>query len=225
MSVKDIIKKSVLESFSFNQSITLQTILQISMALIVSFLMGLLIYAIYRKFFCGVVFCRTFGITLIGMTVLTSMVTLAISTNVVISLGMVGALSIVRFRTAVKDPIDLLYLFWAVSTGITVGANMYILSAAGALIMVFMLWLICRRQDTRRAFMLIVSYNGSAEEIEKLLCETPHTLKSKTMRAEISEAVYDITIKRGNDAFTENLRALANVNNVTLVEYNGEYHA
>ena len=111
MSVKDMIKKSVLESGAF----TNYDVPGILTALAAALLLGALIYLVFRKIYAGVVFSRTFAVTLVGMTVLTCMVTLAISTNVVISLGMVGALSIVRFRTAIKDPMDLLYLFWAIT--------------------------------------------------------------------------------------------------------------
>lgn len=109
------------------------------LALALSLLMGCLIYAVYRRFYAGVIYSRSFAVTLVGMTVLTCMVTLAISTNIVISLGMVGALSIVRFRTAVKDPMDLLYLFWAITTGITMGAGMYMLAFCAALVVIVML--------------------------------------------------------------------------------------
>lgn len=125
MSVKDMIKKSVLESGVFDQ----YNISSILVALVAALALGILIFLVYRRFYTGVIYSRTFAVTLVGMTVLTCMVTLAISTNVVISLGMVGALSIVRFRTAVKDPMDLLYLFWAITTGITSGAGMYVLGA------------------------------------------------------------------------------------------------
>lgn len=110
MSVKDTIKKSVLESGTFAQ----YDMLKIMLAMTIALLMGCLIYMVYKKFYSGVVFSRSFAVTLVGMCVLTCMVTLAISTNIVISLGMVGALSIVRYRTAVKDPMDLLYLFWSI---------------------------------------------------------------------------------------------------------------
>ena len=109
MSIKDVIKKSVLESEMYNQAISLSTILTMTADLLLALVMGLLIYAVYKKFYKGVVFSRNYAITLVGMTVLTSMVTLAISTNIVISLGMVGALSIVRYRTAIKEPLDLMY--------------------------------------------------------------------------------------------------------------------
>ena len=135
MSVKDMIKKSVLESGVFDQ----YNISSILVALAAALALGILIFLVYRRFYTGVIYSRTFAVTLVGMTVLTCMVTLAISTNVVISLGMVGALSIVRFRTAVKDPMDLLYLFWAITTGITSGAGRYVLALIAAAIMILMI--------------------------------------------------------------------------------------
>lgn len=117
MSTKDFIKKSVLNTF------TQYDAPKLALALLTALALGILIYLVYRQFYTGVVYSRSFAVTLVGMCVLTCMVTLAISTNVVISLGMVGALSIVRFRTAVKDPLDLLYLFWSITTGITAGAR------------------------------------------------------------------------------------------------------
>lgn len=111
MNFKDAIKKSVLNSFVYGQTLNAETVFSILLNMLLSLVIGMLIYYIYRKYFQGVVFSRSFSITLVGMTVLSCMVTLAISTNIVISLGMVGALSIVRYRTAVKEPLDLLYLF------------------------------------------------------------------------------------------------------------------
>ena len=117
MSTRDVIKKSVLGAFTTG-ALGQTDLPRLLGALSAALLMGCLIFAVYRQFYQGVVFSRGFALTLVGMTVLTCMVTLAISTNIVISLGMVGALSIVRFRTAIKDPMDLLYLFWAITTGI-----------------------------------------------------------------------------------------------------------
>ena len=108
-------------------------------ALAVALILGSVIYLVYQKFYVGVIFSRSFAVTLVGMTVLTCMVTLAISSNIVISLGMVGALSIVRFRTAIKDPMDLLYLFWAITSGITAGAGMYALTLLTAVIIILMI--------------------------------------------------------------------------------------
>ena len=140
MSVQDMIKKSVLESGMFSQ----YDIPKILAALAVALILGSVIYLVYQKFYVGVIFSRSFAVTLVGMTVLTCMVTLAISSNIVISLGMVGALSIVRFRTAIKDPMDLLYLFWAITSGITAGAGMYALTLLTAVIIILMITLFVR---------------------------------------------------------------------------------
>lgn len=122
--------------------------------------MGILIYYVYKRFFTGVVYSRSFAVTLVDMCVLTCMVTLAISTNVVISLGMVGALSIVRYRTAVKDPLDLLYLFWAITTGITAGAGMYALVGLTAVVIVVMIAGFASHQDKARVYMMVIHYTA-----------------------------------------------------------------
>ena len=139
MSVQDFIKKSILESGAFDGA----SLTNIFLSLTVAVMMGAVIYLVYSKFYVGVIYSRSFAVTLVGMTVLTAMVTLAISTNIVISLGMVGALSIVRFRTAVKDPLDVLDLFWAITTGITAGARMYLLVLITAVVMVLMIMIFC----------------------------------------------------------------------------------
>ncbi len=137
MSIKDVIK--TLFSNLSEVHILLPVFRTMIIALAVALIFGLLICLIYNKFYRGVVYNRSFAVTLVGMCVMTAMVTLAISTNVVISLGMVGALSIVRYRTAVKEPLDLLYLFWAITTGIACGAQMYVLAVIAGVIMTLVL--------------------------------------------------------------------------------------
>lgn len=149
MSTRDFFKNSVLEAFGQVDPA------KIGLSLFVALAMGILIYYVYKRFFTGVVYSRSFAVTLVGMCVLTCMVTLAISTNVVISLGMVGALSIVRYRTAVKDPLDLLYLFWAITTGITAGAGMYALVALTAVVIVVMIAGFASHQDKARVYMMV----------------------------------------------------------------------
>lgn len=147
MSVNDMIKKSVLNSFSqYN-------VPKMALALLVALLVGIVIYCVYRRFYTGVVYSRSFAVTLVGMCVLTCMVTLAISTNIAISLGMVGALSIVRYRTAVNDPMDLLYLFWAITSGIAAGAGMYLLVVVAGAVMIGMLALFYSHQDKGRVYI------------------------------------------------------------------------
>lgn len=183
MSTKDFIKKSVLENF------TQYSTPKLWVALLAALLMGVVIYLVYRRFYTGVVFSRSFAVTLVGMSVLTCMVTLAISTNVVISLGMVGALSIVRFRTAVKDPMDLLYLFWSITTGITTGAGMYLLALTAAVVMILMLLLFYHWQERGRVYIAVIHYTGqrAGDDIVRAFGRNKYVVKSKTMRGDTVE--------------------------------------
>lgn len=222
MSVKDMIKKSVLESGVFDQ----YNISSILIALVAALALGILIFLVYRRFYTGVIYSRTFAVTLVGMTVLTCMVTLAISTNVVISLGMVGALSIVRFRTAVKDPMDLLYLFWAITTGITSGAGMYVLALIAAAIMILMIILFYSRQQRGKIYIAVIHYSGdeAGDEVIRCFGKRKYFIKSKTMRKEKTEMAVEIFCKQADMDFMEKIRAIEHVDDVTLIQYNGEYH-
>lgn len=222
MSVKDMIKKSVLESGVFDQ----YNISSILVALVAALALGILIFLVYRRFYTGVIYSRTFAVTLVGMTVLTCMVTLAISTNVVISLGMVGALSIVRFRTAVKDPMDLLYLFWAITTGITSGAGMYMLALIAAAIMILMIILFYSRQQRGKIYIAVIHYSGdeAGDEVIRCFGKRKYFIKSKTMRKEKTEMAVEIFCKQADMDFMEKIRAIEHVDDVTLIQYNGEYH-
>lgn len=222
MSVKDMIKKSVLESGVFDQ----YNISSILVALVAALALGILIFLVYRRFYTGVIYSRTFAVTLVGMTVLTCMVTLAISTNVVISLGMVGALSIVRFRTAVKDPMDLLYLFWAITTGITSGAGMYVLALIAAAIMILMIILFYSRQQRGKIYIAVIHYSGdeAGDEVIRCFGKRKYFIKSKTMRKEKTEMAVEIFCKQADMDFMEKVRAIEHVDDVTLIQYNGEYH-
>ena len=231
MSAKAIIKRSILESDMYNQSISLSTLMTIVFDMAVAIIIGILIYEVYKKYYNGVVYSRTFAYTLIGMTVLTCMVTLAISTNIVISLGMVGALSIVRYRTAVKEPLDIMYLFWAITMGITVGASMYLLAAVGMLAIVMVM---NRKQERSVCYMMILHIEaaGGSEEIEKtekkameLLKGTINRVRSKVSRETDTEIVMEIEADQKDLAVTEKIREVPGVKDVTLVSYNGEYHS
>ena len=222
MNIRDFIKNSVLESGAFTQYNLAETAVALSAAL----LLGCLIYLVYRKFYQGVIYSRSFAVTLVGMTVLTCMVTLAISTNIVISLGMVGALSIVRYRTAVKDPMDLLYLFWAITRGITAGAAMYALALTAAAIMIIMLWLFYTRKQRGRIYVAVIRYEGdkTGDEVIRAMGKTKYVIKSKTMRGEKTEMALEVFCKDSNLFFAEQIRNIDGVSDVTLIQYNGEYH-
>lgn len=222
MSVQDVIKKSVLESGVFDKF----DVPGILTALAIALLLGGVIYLVYRKFYVGVIFSRSFAITLVGMTVLTCMVTLAISTNIVISLGMVGALSIVRYRTAVKDPMDLLYLFWSITSGIASGAGMYVLVIVAGLVMIVMLALFYSHQDKGRVYIAVIHYVGDmvGDEITRAFGRTKFFVKSKTMRSERTEMAVEVFCDDKDMTFAERIRAIDGVEDVTLIQYNGEYH-
>ncbi len=226
MNIKDYFKKSVWESFTGSQALTTDLIVQIAVSMIIALVLGLLIYKIYQIYFGGVVFSRSFATTLVGMTVLSCMLTLAISTNIVISLGMVGALSIVRYRTAIKDPMDLLYLFWAISVGITTGASMHLLAASGSLVMILLIHTLYHCQKKGMIYIMIVHYSGerTGDEVIRNLKKIKYQLKSKTFRQEFTEMTLEVFCKSDNTLFLEKIRDIENVKDVTLIQYNGEYH-
>lgn len=220
MSVQDVIKNSFLKQMG---SYDLKSIV-ISLAAAV--LLGIFIYFVYKTFYAGVIFSRSFAVTLIGMCVLTCMVTLAISTNVVISLGMVGALSIVRFRTAIKDPLDLLYLFWSITVGITTGAEMYGLALCSSVVMAVMIAVFYHHQEKGRVYIMVVHYGAPIREkdIVRALSGHRYRLKSQTMRGEQTELAAEVMVKNEDTGFAERLRGMEGIKDVTLIQYNGEYH-
>jgi len=199
---------------------------QIAYALVVAVLIGCFIYMIYSRYYAGVIYSRSFAVTLVGMCVLTCMVTLAISTNVVLSLGMVGALSIVRYRTAIKDPIDLLYLFWAITTGITTGAQMYALALVSAIVMTLVIYIFYHHQRRGEVYVVVIHYEGDGvgDEIIKAFGNLKYFVKSKTMRKDKVEMAVEVYIKNHNLFIEEKLNKIEGVSDVTLIQYNGEYH-
>lgn len=222
MSVQDFIKKSILQSDNY----ATQSPFRIVIVLLLALLIGAFIYKVYQYFFTGVIYSRSFAMTLVGMTLLTSMVTLAISSNIVISLGMVGALSIVRYRTAVKDPMDLLYLFWAITSGITVGAGMYVLAVVTSLVILLMLIVFSRLQETGKVYIAVVHYDGehTGDKVIQELGRIKHFIKSETMRKDSVEMAIEVFVKNNDLTFVENIKSIEGVKDLTLIQYNGEYH-
>lgn len=223
MSVKDVIKKSILSSDVYST----YDIGKIAISLFIALLLGILIYLVYKRFYAGVVFSKSFAITLIGMCVLTCMVTLAISTNIVISLGMVGALSIVRYRTAIKDPLDLLYLFWSITTGITAGAGMYALTLLAAFIIIIMIAIFYAKSSNNKIYIAVIHYVGdeTGDNVLRAFGKMKYYIKSKTMRGDSTELAVEVNVKGDDFFFEEKIRSLENVKDVTLIQYNGEYNA
>ena len=161
------------------------------------------------------------------MTVLTCMVTLAISSNIVISLGMVGALSIVRFRTAIKDPMDLLYLFWAITSGITAGAGMYALTLLTAVIIILMITLFYHKQQNGRIYIAVIHYQGTQAGDEIIRCFWKKKIFRKNQKLcamKKTEMAVEIYCRQNDMEFMEKIRDIGGVEDVTLIQYNGEYH-
>jgi len=204
----------------------LTTLLPLMMALVGSCLMGWLIYYVYGKAFRGVVFNQRFAITLAVMTVLSAMITLAISSNIALSLGMVGALSIIRYRTSIKDPLDILYLFWSVGTGITIGAKQFFLASMGAAVVILMLYFIDKKAHDSKVYILLVHYSGKEldDELRRILRRWHYQIKSKTVRQKDTELAIEIGVKNDNLAFLPEIKGLPKVQDVSLIQYDGEYH-
>ncbi len=216
----------ILGFFNFDLAGALVILGPIFLALLVSFALGTVIHYVYQRSFRGVVYNQAFSVSLAVLTILTAMITLAISSNIALSLGMVGALSIVRYRTAIKDPADLIFLFWAVGTGITIGAKLHYLAIVGALVVILMLMTIGRKTIASDIFILIVHYTGEdiGDELRRILHGKRFQIKSKTIRKDCVELAVEIEVKNANTAFMDIIKNLATVTDVSLIQFAGEYN-
>ena len=187
-------------------------------------LCGVIIYLVYRFFYRGIVYSDNFNILLIMITVITAFIIMTISANIVLSLGMVGALSIVRFRSAVKDPLDIGFLFWGIAAGLTCGAGLYFVALVGTVIIavIYIILHFCKRE--KKNYLLIIRYSNQAEEqVNALLNAMKYKLKSKTLSGEETELTVEIKIVRNDTTDAARFRTVNGVETVTLLEYNGEY--
>ena len=221
MTFNDIFKSSFLESITeFSAVDTL-------IAMVAALVIGMFIFVVYKKTFNSVMYSTGFAMTLVGMTMVTTLVILAVTSNVVLSLGMVGALSIVRFRAAIKEPMEIVYLFWAVAAGIVIGAGMLPLAVIGSAIIGVILILFANKKVHDNPYLLIL--NCQAENAENaalsLMKEAvkKYAVKSKTVNAQEIEFTAEIRMKDGETAFVNRLNEIQGVENATLVSYNGEY--
>lgn len=215
---------------SFLDKVTAFSLLDTVIALGLAFALGLFIVLVYKKTFRGVMYSSTFAVSLMFMTLITTLIIMAISSNVILSLGMVGALSIVRFRAAIKDPIDIAFLFWAISSGIVLGAGLIPLAVVGSLFIGVVMLVFMNRKSTDNPYLLII--NCQDDESEELVMShvgekvKKHVIKSKTA-AEGSgiELTVEIRLKDMSTKFVNEIRQIAGVRNAVLVSYNGEYMA
>ena len=221
MSFNDIFKSSFLEN------VTAVSITDMALALVLSFCLGLFIFFVYKKTYAGVMFSQAFGGTLIALSMITTMVILAVTSNVVLSLGMVGALSIVRFRTAIKEPMDIAFLFWAIAGGIVLASGMIPLAIIGSIIIGIIMIVFCNRKSSQKPFIAVVSCdNGETEKkVADYLKQNADkvTVKSKSAQKSSIELTYEVTLKNNDTDFITKLSEMDGVGSAVLVSYNGDY--
>ena len=221
MTFSDVFKSSFLSNI--NSFSTLDVLLALGLA----FVIGLFIFLIYKKTYQGVMYSDSFGVSLIAMSMITSLVIIAVTSNVVLSLGMVGALSIVRFRTAIKEPMDIAFLFWAIAVGIVLGAGLLPLAIIGSVIIGIIIVVFSTRKIGDTPYILVVSCEN--EETESAAYELikedakKSLLKSKSVNKLGIELTYEVRIKDDNTGFVNKVSVVEGVTNAVLVSYNGEY--
>ncbi|MGE7912976.1 DUF4956 domain-containing protein [Lysinibacillus xylanilyticus] len=220
LTFENIIKKSVLALDSFASF----SYIEIIIGLLCSFGIGMFIYWVYKRYFRGVVYSYNYNVSFVLMTMITTLIIMTISTNIVLSLGMVGALSIVRFRTAVKDPLDIVYMFWAIAAGIAIGAQMYPLAIMGSLAFGATLAWLSKKKVRGETYLLILQHNEEAgDEVRKTLQKLNTKLKSKTIRNAFIELTVEIRLVDDNTAFMNTLNKIEGVHSCSLVNYTGDY--
>ena len=217
----DIFKSSFLENVT---SVSLVDML-VTMAL--AFGMGVFIFFVYKKTYAGVMYSASFGATLVALTMITSMTILAVTSNVVLSLGMVGALSIVRFRTAIKEPMDIAFLFWSIAAGIVLAAGMIPLAVFGSVVIGVMLLFFVNRRAVSNPFIAVVSCADAEAEKRAVQFLGEHvekaSVKSKTAQSGNIEFTCEVRLKGDDTAFITALSEMEGVNSAVLVSYNGDY--
>ncbi len=221
MTFSDIFKSSFLEN------VTAVSVLDIVLALVLSFAIGLFIFLIYKKTYAGVMYSSSFGVTLVALTMITTLVILAVTSNVVLSLGMVGALSIVRFRTAIKEPLDIAFLFWAIAAGIVLAAGMIPLAVFGSVLIGVILLIFANRKDHTNPYIVVLTCNDHESETKAVSYLKEHTkrctVKSKSAQKGAVELNVQIRLKDDNTDFINALAELSGVQSAVLVSYNGDY--
>lgn len=204
------------------------SITDILMALGISCIIGLFIFMVYKKTYTGVIYSSSFGITLIGMNLITTLVILAVSSNLITSLGMVGALSIVRFRTVVKEPLDLLYLFWSITAGIIVGVGLIPLVVIGSLLIGAILFIFVNKKTVDTPYIVVLNLRDEDAEANSLALlqsyTKKHMIKSKNVSRNGIELTVEIRLKNSSVDFVNRLLAVDGVGNAVLVSYNGDYY-
>lgn len=202
------------------------SVTQILISMCITVLLSMFIYWVYKKTYSGVMYSKNFNITIMLISTVTSMVMMIIGSNLALSLGMVGALSIIRFRSAIKDPKDIGFLFWGIAVGLSTGTGIYIIGIIGSIVIAFLLFIFDRGIYNDNCYLLIVKGNEiNFDKIESIIKE--HTnkfnLKMKNSTDIFTEATYEIKLKRNEDnEILRELKTIENIININIVSYNGE---
>ncbi len=221
MGFNDILKSSFLETA------TAFTFFDIILAMGLALLLGIVIMFVYKKTYTGVMYSSGFGISIVAMTLITTLIILAVTSNVVLSLGMVGALSIVRFRTAVKEPLDIAFIFWGLSNGIVIGAGLFSLAIIGSIIIALTLLLLQNVKNDDTPYIVVLSLDTEVAEQETLKLIKLNTkksiIKAKTVSSNGIELTVEVRLIDSTVSMINQLLSIDGVNNATLVSYNGDY--
>ena len=221
MTFNDIFKSGFMENVSS------VSVVDMAAALLLAFGLGMFIFFVYKKTFSGVMYSSGFGVTLIALTMITTVVILAVTSNVVLSLGMVGALSIVRFRTAIKEPLDIAFLFWSIAAGIVLAAGMLPLAVFGSLFIGIVLLVFVNRKPHLNPYIVVIGceeHESERQALEFLKGRVQRcVVKSKTAQKGMVELNLEIRMKEDNTDFINELAAMDGINSAVLVSYSGEY--
>ncbi len=221
MTFSDIFKSEFLEN------VTSVSVLDMALTIVLSFGIGLFIFFVYKKTYRGVMYSAGFGTTLIALTMITALVILAVTSNVVLSLGMVGALSIVRFRTAIKDPLDIAFLFWSIAAGIILAAGMIPLAVIGSVCIGMILLVFVNKKSNTHPYMVVLSCADRNAEIAATEFLNRHviksTVKSKSAVKGAVELTVEVRLNGENTDFVNGLSEMPGVNSAVVVSYNGDY--
>lgn len=221
MTFQDIFKSGFLEN------VNAISVFDMAVALFLSFAMGLFIFYIYKKSYCGLMYSAAFGATLVALTLITTLLILAVTSNVVLSLGMVGALSIVRFRTAIKEPMDIAFLFWAIAVGIVLAAGMIPLAVFGSVVIGIVLLVFANRKSHFNPYIVVLRcQNHDSEQQATAFLQKQvqrFVVKSKTAQKGAIELNIEVRMKDDNTDFINILSEMNGVSSAVLVSYNGDY--
>ncbi|WP_333651893.1 DUF4956 domain-containing protein [Lacrimispora sp.] len=221
MNFNDLFKSSFLEN------ITSFSALDMVIAMGLAFILGLFIFFVYKKTYTGVMYSSGFGVSLLGLTLVTTLIILAVTSNIILSLGMVGALSIVRFRTAIKEPLDIVFLFWSIAAGIVLGAGLLPLAILGSLFIGVILVVFVNKKSVDSPFILIVESESPQPENDILNIIKAgvkrYSLKSKTISDSGMEFTLEVRLTGNSTRFMADIKAIPQVKSAALVSYNGDY--